>query len=321
MHDSHLPGDMPLQQAAAHRLTPGTRAMIEAIQALGAQGGGRLYRLVDPDGSPGRGLGDSARRDCGQIKHPFVAQKPEQRLYLQSVGLAGQALTDRLAAELEAEVSQEIERTPDSHLDPVPFCAWVYSRASLPHIVNHLYQQRVIRSTGPKPALFRYQDPRVFERLLEILLPQQLNHLLGPIDAWWFLDHQRQLQGVQMPPLSTPLPRTSLAPHQWQAVKRIGQVNACLEGWRRLKRADKRHVTPAEMDELLVKAEAHGLKDAKDQRLFVTHGLLTPGFYRHPAIQRLLPSGGETEPFTLAIRRISDPDWDSIKHDLEHRLT
>lgn len=89
--------DAKLHHQAPPRLTPGTTAMVETLQALGAQGSGCLYRLVDPDGSADRALSESAGKGYGRIKHPFVAQVPEKRLYLQPMGGASLVLGDGLA--------------------------------------------------------------------------------------------------------------------------------------------------------------------------------------------------------------------------------
>lgn len=306
----------------------------------------RLYRLIDPSVDKSRALPRDALAGaimtdapspfkskssqltpsrpiapdaCGLIKHPFLVPEPAKRLYLQPVDAA--TLTPQTLAQ---EVLAEIERTPESRLDAYPFCAWVISRAPLPRIMAHLQGQRVIRRSGsPKPALLRYQDPRVFERLVEILSPEQLNHLLGPIEAWWYIDHRRQLRGIEMTPLPHPLPRTALGTHQWQALKRLGMVNRGMQRWRGLKRNDLWDVTPQEMDAALAEAERQGLTDEMDQLAFAQHALLVPGFYRHPAIQSALPGrqmpAGDDVSFCQAMKRLSAHDWYRIQHDREHR--
>ncbi|MGQ7247437.1 DUF4123 domain-containing protein [Halomonas sp. V046] len=312
---NHLHRDTGPHHESPDRLDTSIRRMIEAIQTLDAEDGGRLYRLVDPADSTDWGLPEAARKHCGLIKHPFLAHGPERRLYLQPLSLAKEALYEGLAS----EIKREVERTPVSRRDAVPFCGWVYSRAPLEHITAHLYQQRVIRTARRKPALLRYQDPRVFERLTEILLPGQLNQLLGPLEGWWYIDHRRHITGCVMPPPTHLLPYTLLSSSQRQAVMRIGRGNACMDHWRHLQRDDLWEVSPTQIDERLMEAERYGLVDETDQIVFVVQSLLIPGFDRHPTIQRLLPSGGEPEPFSQAIKRLNARDWHMIQHDLEHR--
>ncbi|WP_117310658.1 DUF4123 domain-containing protein [Stenotrophomonas sp. G4] len=64
-----------------------------------------------------------------------------------------------------------------------PFSALLKCAAGSHQVRNHLARMMVRKAEGEK-MLFRYYDPRVWSALKWILLPSQLNALLGPINSW-----------------------------------------------------------------------------------------------------------------------------------------
>lgn len=69
-----------------------------------------------------------------------------------------------------------------------PFCGVIFSRAEPETVVRHwesLGNQRP--PDGGSARLFRYQDPRVMQRVWPLLTANQKQHWLGPVMQWWSL--------------------------------------------------------------------------------------------------------------------------------------
>lgn len=70
---------------------------------------------------------------------------------------------------------------------PQHFCGIVSTRAPLTGLIEHL--RRLGHQTPPsgEPCLFRYQDPRVTQRIWPLFTPSQRQVWMGPITSWWSL--------------------------------------------------------------------------------------------------------------------------------------
>jgi len=113
---------------------------------------------------------------------PFLLELPEEMLGPVS-GAEAWAVRDWLAQALESAAQKVGERTTRQD-----FCGIVISPASAQAIARHwvgLGDQRPPHQEDS--VLFRYQDPRVMQRVWPALSPLQQSRWLGPVTHWWSL--------------------------------------------------------------------------------------------------------------------------------------
>ena len=268
---------------------------------------GQLYRLIDPANTPGRCLTGEALKDVQLVRNPFFAQTPSQKLYLQSVD-------SEAAKEMEGELLRERNARSSNLLEPVPFCGWLVSRYPCRTLATYLSKQLSQQDLKGNPALLRFYDPRVLQQLPRILEPSQLSALLGPVDRWVYLDKENGVREIAPHrPGQRHLGRLHLTAGQWQAIRRIGQINRCLERYWALPEEDQTvSATDSLIDNLLVAAGANGLTERADMTAFVLHGLVSHvDFHRHPLMQNLLRQAGCSSYIGLT-NRLTDKEWEVI---------
>lgn len=272
-------------------------------EALSLAKEGHLYRLVDPSLSAERELEPDALKKARLIKNPFLAQKPSEQLYLQQV-------EPESVAQL---ISYESESTPLERLKPVPFCGWIISKYPARTVATYIQRQISQMSPGGRSACLRFYDPRVMQQLVHILSSKQLSTLLGPIDQWVIFTEKDALLSIEPHDDLRALGRINFNPEQWQAIKRTGLVNRCLELYRTLPEDDKSGtVSSQDVASLLAIAEEYGLK-GQDLMAFVLHGLVTtPKFYLHPQMQGVLRRVDDHTSYIELTDRFSDTQWDAI---------
>lgn len=275
----------------------------------------RLYRMVDPSNASERALSAKAQKSAGLIRNAFYVQTPSQKLYLQPIPPE---------TRLGDELAKERQQRSDKLLQPVAFGGWVITSQPLSMVVSYVTRQLTQITPEGKKALLRFHDPRVLARLEAILHREQLSALLGPIDQWIYLDNTRVLQSIAPHGEQRHLGRLNLTLPQWSAIRRIGQLNRCLELYRTLPEEDKAGpADAATVDTLLVAAQHCGLKDRQDIATFVLHGLvISPTFYQHPIMQALLsarqaPDSRNTASYIGLSNKLNDSDWDKIMESRE----
>ncbi|MBS8268881.1 DUF4123 domain-containing protein [Halomonas litopenaei] len=81
----------------------------------------------------------------------------------------------------------------------VPALSWLWStQEGTVTLYRHLKAQLDMRLPDGALALLRYYDPTVWRRLVNLLTPDQITALFGPISYWSILlDHQRKLYDRQ----------------------------------------------------------------------------------------------------------------------------
>ncbi|WP_417328712.1 DUF4123 domain-containing protein [Halomonas cupida] len=270
--------------------------------------GSALYCLIDPGNAPDRVLTREQIDDCGVIRNPFFDDPLAKRLYLQPVA--------KVDDDLQALVKREHRALPPSRTQPVAFCGWISTREDIRTVAAYMEKQLTVMSPQGKACLFRFHDPRVLERLEDILEPWQLSRLLGPVDNWWYFDHQKRLRELAPHGERWGLGRLSLREAQWQAIKRIADINHILELWQTMDSENSYCASPADIDRLMVAAEGYGLDEYGDISLFVIHGLLTGlEFHRHPRIQRLLRLVSRERDYSAVTECLEDDDWELIARE------
>ncbi|QEM81531.2 DUF4123 domain-containing protein [Halomonas binhaiensis] len=271
---------------------------------------GRLYRLVDPSDAPARVLSPEALEECGLLRNPFFAEPQQHQLYLQPVNTH--------ADELHRMVAEEHAALPGSRVEPVAFCGWLYSSEPLFRVVAYLERQFRVISPAGRNCLLRFQDPRVLERLEDILDAEQLSRLLWPIDSWCYFDHLGKLRELLPHREKRRAGKLQLTEKQWQAIKRIERVNKVLDNWNSLKPAPPHAASPADVDRMLEYAEQAGINTGADTNLFAMQGLFYgAGFHRHPIIQAMLRKVARGESYRMQARQLTQNDWDVITRDVK----
>lgn len=98
-----------------------------------------------------------------------------------TASLAEAKARDQLARWLERTWQQSQKR-----LVNIPLCAILLSDQPITKIAHHFALLGVQKPpTGGPPRLFRYQDPRVMQRVWPRLSPDQQRRWLGPVSQWW----------------------------------------------------------------------------------------------------------------------------------------
>ncbi|KFF47618.1 hypothetical protein GY26_19355 [Gammaproteobacteria bacterium MFB021] len=272
---------------------------------------GHLLRLIDPANAPGRQYREDATSRC-RIDNPFIALPEIQHLYLERI----------TPGDIEAfhdEIQRERQGLPVSLLEPVAFCGWLISKQALFTIAGYLRRQLDQKTPEGKSALLRFYDPRVMGRLTRILDRSQLSALLGPIDQWIHFDNGRTLQWLDPHQGTRRVARLKPNADQWQSIRRIGQVNRCLELYRTLPDEDRnRAVDPDDVDRLIVEAQGYGLRERQEISAFVLHCLvLHDRFHRHPRMQALLQECAGGMSYIGLTNRLTQQEWEAIAEDKE----
>ncbi|GEN22721.1 hypothetical protein HCU01_06700 [Halomonas cupida] len=278
------------------------------LTSLSRREGSALYCLIDPGNAPDRVLTREQREDCGVIRNPFFDDPLAKRLYLQPVA--------KVDDDLLALVKREHRALPPRRTQPVAFCGWISTREDIRTVAAYMEKQLTVVSPQGKACLFRFHDPRVLERLEDILEPWQLSRLLGPVDSWWYFDHQKRLRELSPHGERRGLGRLNLREAQWQAIKRIADINHILELWNSMGIENGYIASPADIDQLMVTAEGYGLHEYDDVSLFAVHGLLTGiEFHQHPRIRQLLRSMSAGRDYSMVTECLEDDDWERIARE------
>jgi hypothetical protein len=62
---------------------------------------------------------------------------------------------------------------------------------------NRLTARLDVRISEDMKAMLRFFDPRIFEGLVDVLIPEQLAKFLAPANEWWYIDRAGKLISVE----------------------------------------------------------------------------------------------------------------------------
>lgn len=276
-------------------------AIMRFRQVVPESGARSLGILVDP--ILGDALSDRAAdtiagcRKMGlKIRHPDVPK--QQQPYL--LWLDDKSSRERLVnLSLRIAIQEStIGQTSPRHSRSI--CAWLTVEGSAvskdlrTDVGSHLEQAALLRASGQGWSLFRFYDPRVMERLPEILDSRQLGSLLGPVSSWVLIRRDGRCSALTFPEHDDSEP-LQLDARQVSRLGRLGWVNQLLsqaQAW------GLKDVTglPDKLDAALARAQSAGLGTARDCMVFATCALtLHRDFDEHPffasAIERTRVDG------------------------------
>lgn len=185
------------------------------------------------------------------------------------------------------------------------FSALIQSSAAPLRIQRHLARQLTRRRAG-SVDLLRPFDPRVFRHLNWLLTTEQMDALLGPIEAWawrepygiWRQTYRRQVSKTLAPRLHD---------SQWASYARFGMLNSLI--------ARLHDVAPhlnvdasraRELDGFLELAErVHHLGNLEDRRLFAEQAIrYHPRIHTHAALRERLQKAAARQ--TSYVRACAD---------------
>lgn len=252
-----------------------------------------------------------------KLPHPKI----DPSIYPVLVALDSQRAAD--GGCLRDSISDALEELAPENLDQGlgrRVGGWIVSRQSSQTVSQHLTATLLQHPTPGHTSILRLQDPAVLWSFIPRLNETQLNELLGPIDAWWYLDplgHLSVLENTAAQPLDTAL---QLTPENWRDVEGIGPINRALRRWLKLEQHNES--LPTVLDnawQALRRAQGLGFNDPDDLSAFVEYALLIhPRFYEHPTLKPRLERHPAGQYFTAIIDPLSDDDWQRIQHDLAH---
>jgi hypothetical protein len=243
---------------------------------------------------------------------PLVPQGLENEAHLLPALLPCTHLTD-------SQQMQLIESLEHAHRDhsPPTVMTFVDSSADLEKIRAHWLRQLVIRLPQGGRALLRSYDPRVFVQLQWMLRPAQTKQLFGPITRWTTYLGRGWYSAAPPNVMAEDEAATQLNAAQTNQLARIGNINQVLD---KLPLALKQqHETTSRcIDNLLQRAQEHGLQREDEQISFAIHGMtIHPDFDRHPTINRLITTlDREEQTYCDAVAMLDAAAWQNIANEL-----
>ncbi|MGV8919237.1 MAG: DUF4123 domain-containing protein [Pseudomonas sp.] len=183
------------------------------------------------------------------------------------------------------KLTQRIEDWNLDHDAPF-FCAYLSSKESAERLHQTLSRMLLQEMPDRSKCLFHYNNPLVFQHLRWILTPTQLAALLGPCEAWYWRDANREWLCQERPPLRTFF--LSLRAPQLETLGRTGLLNRTLKSLRRkIPTLGSDTSTFQQIDALLKGAvDVEGLNDEADCFLYVQQALtIHPQIHGHPVLR------------------------------------
>jgi hypothetical protein len=183
---------------------------------------------------------------------------------------------------------------------------------------KHLTNRLVAFLVGGGRGYLRYFDPLVFPKLLNIIAPQRIAQLYGPIEQWTIPFQQEWLPFPKPEAESTAI-AWMLAHSEWARVERILRVNAALMGreltverlWESFEEYNKAGVLAERA--MTTAQNLYGFSDPDDLTAYMVDALLHgEHFHRHPSMNKLLrnlPPDG----YAAASGRLSETTWAEIE--------
>ncbi|MFQ3790057.1 DUF4123 domain-containing protein [Halomonas sp. A29] len=201
------------------------------------------------------------------------------------------------------------------------FCALLDSRAPAERMAQHLKLHLEQRRPGDKRRWWlRFYDPYVFRHLCWQLDAEQMDRLLGPIDAWYWPDAQghwycRRHQSDQ----ASDVLHLLLSRAQWARIDRLALLNRTLDA---LELAEPEREQDAALwrwvDTLLEQAERQPLADEDDRQCYAEQAVrFHPQIHSHPTIHARLDRVREQGiSYTAACADLDDARMASLAAEL-----
>lgn len=231
---------------------------------------------------------------------------------------------NELSAEARMALSERIEQ--HQRRGVAFFCALLDSRASAERVAQHLKHHLEQRRPGDKRRWWlRFYDPHVFRHLRWQLDAEQMDRLLGPIDAWCWPDEQgrwhRQSHRLDQPPI---VPHLLLSQAQWSRIDRLALLNRTLDALLLANpEREQNDILWQWVDALLVQAEREPLHDEDDRQCYAEQAVrFHPQIHSHPVIRARLDRVRERGiPYTAACADLDDARMASLAAELDDRHT
>lgn len=142
-----------------------------------------------------------------------------------------------------------------------------------PRLRQHLQHLMGLWQPGKGRVLLRVHDPRVFRHLRWLLSPDQMAHVMGPVQAWTWHEPLGGTWRTHLRPEDKAPFGLMLAPGQWQQLSQVGVLNGCL---RELAHAGfgagSRHVH--DLLEGMLEARSAGIDSREDLSLYARQRLV-----------------------------------------------
>ncbi len=227
--------------------------------------------------------------------------------------LAGAAPTLYCAEHPNEQLPALLERAGQDRASGTPpvICAILECDKASHRLQRHLADRMVLPKPTEGAAIFRFYDPRVFAHLRWILQFEQLNALMGPVARWTYLDGGGEWVTVE----GTEIPNEGwvVRNDQYGQITRIELIERVLSILRARSFALKAE-TPRLIEAHLARGEAYGLNGG-DLIGFAVHGAKTlPYFDRHPRVQAVLKTRGETS-YMAAVQHWDAHEWTAIARE------
>ena len=215
----------------------------------------------------------------------------------------------------------------------LPIVCLFKSSASVKQLRWHWMQQMVVQTAQGKKFQLRSYVPSVFVQLQRFYTPAQLKALFGDISVW-SIYHDQRWHSLDAPD-GLPTQSHLIGESQLEQLLRVQAINRTLAELNVQQDGDQmdgsvrphyRGADPAgyfaisnTIDELIVRAQTHGLAREDDQVQFALHGLSQhPHFDTHPRIRKLLSEmDSEEQTYLDATALLQPDDWQRIQTDLQ----
>lgn len=208
----------------------------------------------------------------------------------------------RSRAEHVAVLERSIELALEQALEPNAsrsVCAWLVSDVPPYALQRELTQRLDAQWPGGKRMYFRYFDPRVMPRLMQVLSPAEQAQLFGPVHTWCQLGRNGQLLALTPSPREPDslalIGRMRLSEATAQAVDRIELVNLTLAALRRQGSVPDQ-AQDVQIDHAVQAAHTQGTSTPEDTVAYAWRAVLWgSAFTAHPALQALLTQARSAE--------------------------
>lgn len=238
------------------------------------------YALLNPLNVP---AAEWEHLPCKALETPNIGVRPDM--------LPQMVFLDQLDREAKSSLPELMEHS--QRRGTALFCALLKSRARPDVLSYHLRRQLEQHRAGSRQRWWlRFYNPEIFQHLLWILTPEQLEKLMGPIDEWRWLDGWGRWHCcARRTDQRFDLHSLFLTPEQWQTIDRLALLNGTL---RRLANIAPEWSREAQhwqaLDALLVDAERHHqLSRDEDRQLFAEQAArFHPRIHQHPQLHTRL---------------------------------
>ncbi|WP_411832379.1 DUF4123 domain-containing protein [Pseudoxanthomonas mexicana] len=229
-------------------------------------------------------------------------------LHLQTA--AGSAL---LAMSCEAAMEDwapQSQRQSDGHR----VGGWLFSQAPAGRIAAHLASRCVQQRVAGQRTLVRYYDPSVLDMAWNVIVQEQRDALLGPIDCWFIAGRERQ-------PRSYARVHGGIGDAGFPALSRgqwleLGHIRPFNRAWARITASAKELPGPVlcrQVAQALSRAYGYGFENPEDLEEFAWRAFsVSPRFDQHPSIARLIRERMADDAFGYVIADLKDEDWSVI---------